>query len=260
MLLARLDDSKKTLNDLVAANPDSVVARRLMIDWTWFRIRSVLSQSDFASNSKLQIQFDEAMEEGQAHAEWLVTNDFPAEAYYDQAQYAIFDAQRLNRIAQGKKKIISLASLDDDAQAQSDIVVKQLTKQVDGRLGDARQFLRRALDVDPNHFKACQLYSNLLAQAQQWSDLWVLAQQVVEAHDLPVTNAQGIVSALLAMPAAEQTLARRLEVGWKIQGAVTESRKDSPTWKIVSARFTPHRQRVVASPNIVGSRSKISTQ
>jgi len=237
MLLAHLDDSKKTLNDLIAANPDSADARRHMIDWTWFRIRSVLSQSDFSSDSKLQEQFDEAMGEGQAQAEWLVTHDFTAEAYYDQAQYAIFDAQRLGRMVQGKKKSLTSASLDEDAQAHSDIVVEQMTKQAEGRLGDARQFLRRALDADPSHFKACELYSNLLAQAQQWSDLWVLAVQVTEVHDLPVTNAQGIVSALLTMPAAEQPIARRLEVGWKIQGAVTEARQDSPTWKITSARL-----------------------
>ena len=237
MLLAHLDDSKNTLNDLVAANPDSADARRHMIEWTWFRIRSVLSQSDFASNTELQEQFEEAMAEGQAQAEWLVTHDFIAEAYYNQAQYAIFDAQRLNRMSQGKKKSLTSVSLDEDTQAQSDIVIEQLAKQAEGRLGDARQFLRRALDDDPEHFKACELYSNLLAQAQQWFDLWVLAGQVAEVQDLPVTNAQGIVSALLTMPASEQSVASRLEVGWKIQAAVSEARQNSPTWKITSARL-----------------------
>ena len=39
------------------------------------------------------------------------------------------------------------------------------------------------------------------------------------------------------MPASEQSIDRRLEVGWKIQAAVTEARQDSPTWKITSARL-----------------------
>ncbi len=238
MLLAHLDDSKNTLDKLLESNPDDIETRNQVIDWTWFRIRNVLSQSDFATDRKLQAQFDEAMSIGQAQTEWLGRqgDEKVTESLFYQSRYATLDAQRLRKMLESMETSLDITDVNGK-DGKTDIVAAQLHDQIDDRLNDAMQLLNEVISRDPNHTQACETYASLLADRKYWSELWELIQRVSQAKELPVSTAERLVTASLMMPDTEQPKEARLDASWHILSIVKKSHQDSPRWKITSARL-----------------------
>ncbi len=238
MLLVHLDDSRETLDQLIKTNSDDAESRQLLVDWTWFRIRNVLSRSDFLTNPKSQTQFEEAMSTGQAQAEWLAVHEGRvADSHYYQARYANFDASRLRVLLQQEEKSISNVSLDSYEQTGKSMVSQRLKNQIEVRLDEVQAHLQQALEADTKHFKSAEMYAGLLMQRKRWSDLWVFAGQVAAMQEIPASTGERVVTALLSMPSAEQPKQRRLEMGQQIQEAVKKSHRDSSTWKMASAKL-----------------------
>ena len=238
MLLAQLGASKKTLDKLIEDHPDNAEIRRHLIDWTWFEIRNVLTQSDFATNEKLQNKFSVAMSTGQAQAEWLATHEnAKAESKYSLARYAHFDAQRLRIMLKVHKKSLSSVSLNNEDRGSDDTIATQMEGQIEDRLDEATDYLSEAIAADPKHFAAGEMYAGFLVQRKRWPDLWAFAVRLGEIEGLPASTAQRLVSTLLAMPNSEQPKDRRVELCWKMQSGVKETDQASPNWQITSARL-----------------------
>ncbi len=238
MLLAHLADSRRTLDQLIEAQPDNLDVRLNLVDWTWFQIRSVLSQSEFSTDSQLQEQFDDAMSVGQAQVEWLIQNEENlADAYYYQARYAISDVDRLGMMVAAEEKSLRRMNLLDRRSDRPDSVVERLKVQMDARTAEAVDSLRQAIELDPRHDRACQMYAGLLVQRERWPDLWVLVGQISQTDGLSASTAQRLVTALLEMPDTQQPKAKRLKTCWKIQRAVNKAHKTLPLWKLASARL-----------------------
>ena len=111
--LLRLGDSRKTIDALLKAQPDSVAARRLMADWTFRQMGHLLGQSDFLTNPQVQTQFDDALATGLQQADWMEKHDKGSvTALYLRARYADTDYIRTDALLKKAQTKLDQAKID----------------------------------------------------------------------------------------------------------------------------------------------------
>lgn len=239
MRLQRLDESRKSIDALLKADPSRADSHKLMTEWCFFQMAHLLSQSGFVTDTKLQTKFDQAMETGQREADWFQANEpTAANAKFLRARFAEADATRLNILLRAKSADLKNVDLDKgDPGKQADEATAKLKAAVADKYKEADVHLRGVLEIDPRHFEAAGMYARLLSSQQGWEDLWALAQRMSKEKDIPVSLYDRLVNSILRMPESVQTVKARIETGWALQSAVVKSGQDSPLWKKATANL-----------------------
>ncbi len=238
LMLAKLTAAKRSIDKMLEAEPDDETVHRTMIDWTWMRMRNLLSQSEFATDTKLQVEFAEAMTVGMEQADWLAARESTvADSLYFRARYTHMDVQRIRVEAHHSERALSGMNLEEDVDDQTEREADRREFEVEARLTEAEGYLRAALDADSEHYDAVEMLIALLLQREQWPDLWDLAERYSVTEGIPDTLFDHLASALLVVPSSLKTTEQRLDVGWKLQKVVNEDLKSGPTWQIASARL-----------------------
>jgi tetratricopeptide (TPR) repeat protein len=107
----------------------------------------------------------------------------------------------------------------DDLQAQIAADAKEM-----------QEHLTAALKADPHYFAAVERMAQLLARSARWSDLWDMGVQYAGEKDLSADAAWALVDGLIVMPDVVRPAAQRMDLGWRLQGAVAEAEHARPRW------------------------------
>lgn len=238
MLLAQINSSKKTLDKMMSIRPEDEAVRRMLVDWTWAHIRNLMNQSDFGTNEKLHEQFGETLTLGLEQCDWLAEKpEAIADSLYFRARYTNLDAAKIRIISMQQQRSLQGLSLDENVEDPSAALTEKYKYEVESRISEAEQYLRQALEHDPKHFQAAEMYISMLTNTQKWPDLWDLAAKCADAGEMPDNTAGQLVQAVLSIPGTLKKPSERIEIGRKIQDAVIKDQHESPTWLITSARL-----------------------
>ena len=239
LLMARLEDSRSSLDRLLEYYPDDLEARRLFVNWALFRLKDQLQKTDFLANPHLQEQFNDALEVGRRQAGWLsLRNGHEAEALYTEARLVSFEvAQIEKKVASYKQDAIRRDRTGDKQDPQVVSVVGHLNQRIGQLKSSAEHFLRDAISLKPDHYDACQIYAWMLRGRNAWSEIWALSQQLVKRKDLPALLGERLAIDLLSMPETVQASHLRIETGWKLLGAVSQQEAKSDNWYLASTRL-----------------------
>lgn len=236
--LQRLEDAKATIDTMLEKDAKRLETHKLVADWTFFRMSSLLAQSSFTTDPTMQTQFDQAIELGNKQAEWFEQNEQKADnAKYLRARYAESEARRQQVAMRAATGLSKVNSEGGDAIKQTQEITARYQQLIDQKLSDAESHLRDVLEINPRHFDAVVMYARLLTQRSSWDSLWGLAQKVSKEKDIPVSVYDVLVVALLRMPADTQAPAERVKAGWALQAAVTQAGKENFNYKKATAKL-----------------------
>ena len=238
LMLNRLQAAQEAIDELIKQSPEHEQGHALQVDWTFLQMSNLLRKSDFVTNLAHQEQFELALSIGRREADWLAPRDDQAgQSLYLRARYKGQQILRLDRILDAKRNTISNQATDEPQYEQAQIDIRKLEQERMTLVSRTLEDLDRALKVQPNHFQAAELYARLLLDHEDWKQLWVLAQALVEQQDLTASLAERMVIVMLRMPDSEQKSADRIKTGLEIQTQVAEKQKNATDWIIASARL-----------------------
>jgi len=238
LMLNRIDAAQEAVDELIKLSPDHEQGHALRVDWTFLQINNLLRKSDFVTNPAHQEQFELALSIGRRETDWLAPRDNKAgQSLYLKAYYKGQQLRRLDRILDAKRNTFNRHSPDDPQNEQVHAQIKQLEQDRKTLVSLTMQGLQRALETQPNHFKAAELYARMLIDHEDWPQLWMLAQKLVKQQGLTASLAERMVIVMLRMPDSHQKASDRIQTGLQIQHKVAEKDKNTTDWIISSARL-----------------------
>lgn len=237
--LARLDEGKAVLDQLLGMQPVLLNARLELVDWARHHLRVMLNDPALLIDRDLQDQFDEVVAAGRQQVRWLIDHDIHVvDACFADAQYAKFEANRTRLLLdQAKRRWLGIADRLDLEQNPLKRDLDRWQAQLDAELDRTTANLRRVIELDPQRYDAYELVADYLVQRKQWLVLWSLAQQLTNFKDVPVSAATKFVKSLFQMDLADRTLAVRLQMCRQVLSSVAVSDQDTPQWKLIRARL-----------------------
>lgn len=249
MQLKYLDDSRVTLDELLALHSDKIEVHRSMIKWVLRQMNLLIRRTEFETDEILQGKYEDARKVGLDEAKWLELNvpDDPdvaakrkAEAEFRRANYAEIDADRLRISLIRQRKTLEPTELGSDVsdiERQREILVERMERQIDGRLATAEGHLRAAIEADPKHFLASNMYARILEQRERWDDFWRFSEAISQSEDITSRLAKRLVDGLVRIPDQDRSPLDRIGLGRKILNAVKKEQQDRPEWLFSSAQL-----------------------
>ncbi len=239
VMLARLDDAKKSLDHIIKIHPNNIDSRELHVTWAFRKLHQLLSQTNFVKEEKLQQRFDEVLKMGREEAEWLSQRGHsPAEVAFTRAKFAEMDARRYKTLLTTESRSISrLDTTIDGDQESEDEVKNRYERLIENQVNDVERLLRQAIEADPQHFAAARMYVGVLIQRQRWREIWDLAEKMAGQEELPGSLAGDLIAGLQNIPVTNQPKGARLELGWKVLSAVDNTQQKSRAWQLAAARL-----------------------
>ncbi len=234
--LMQMDPARQTLEGLLAKQPDNDKARRLMLNWVFFRMGNLLTQSDYITNVTRQEQFDQAMQIGMQQVQWLREHEKSAvEADFNLARLLLSDIDRLSLLIRTQGKVIQR---DGDATAQAPAAsTTALENDRKQRREQAVKLLEAVVQTDARQFEAAELYAGLLTEEKRWTDLWALAEKLSRQENIPADLSSRLVLAAMTMSEGIKSTSEILAMGRALQDHVDQARRSSSAWRLTEARL-----------------------
>ena len=255
--MRRVDEARKSIDALLARDPQKVEYHDLMIKWTLVQLLDLLDKSDLSTNPTHQQAFADALAVGEQEAQWLSEQEGRlAHSYYIRARFRQHEMERVARELNPLR--LDAAATAQDEQGR---LIRQRIAELEGRLdqlfAETRSLLGEAIKIKPDYHLAHENLVDLLrAQAERltgltpaeerrfeaerreaWEAIWPMAQNLSEQKDLPPSMVGRLVMALVRMPASYHTPEETRQLAWKLQQAVGEAHRKDEDYLVATGRL-----------------------
>ncbi len=252
MQLGNLLAAKTTIDELIRDQPDSVKGREAQQLWVLLRLKTLRTQTDFATNEKLQTEFVEAVAIGDEVANWHErTSEDRAVAEFVRGRVDEEQAHREGAMLRGYYASIESAdksaldlTVDDTGEEPKapqeqadDPEVAAYRSRIDGYIADARDHFRNVIDIDPDHIEATKKYVEFAARDKQWAQIKEIAEKLAKRDTIKAGVAERVVMMMFQMPAKDYPLAERMVLAKKLQDKVDEKGQRSKDWRLSQTRI-----------------------
>lgn len=236
--LARLDDSRMTLDRLIKAHPDLIEARALLARWIFAKLGQTRSQPEFGSNQLLADSFEETMALGLSQADWLAGQDDPkwrTEARFIRA--CLCEASALALGAKLQSTVAAQQHTGRAGEAADGPSTRLLSRRIAARIREAEQHLVAVVQAEPHHYAAWASYIRLLADRDDAEALLAAERLLTDMEHLPAPLAERAVAALIDLPETAITLPQRIQSCGRLLKAVRPEQQHTVFWLLGAARL-----------------------